>query len=478
PVRTLAPEFMVPASNYLRRVYDIVAPFQISRGGPVILVQIENEYGAYGNDHAYLRSLTDLTRQCGIDVPLTTVDQPAGTMLEDGSLPDLLATGSFGSRAKERLAKLRDVQRTGPLMCSEFWDGWFDSWGQYHHTTLSSACELADLLEAGASVNLYMFHGGTNFGLTNGANDKGQYRAITTSYDYDAPLDETGHPTAKYWEFREVLSRFTDLPDEVPSERPVAPVHAGTFTGALALSAIADQLGEFRPSGGALTMDSVGQYRGFARYRRIFDDDEFRPSAGPHILRIGEIRDRAIVEVDGRRIGVLERMDHDQVLTFDGSPSRIEILVEDMGRVNYGPRIGEHKGIVGSVSIDGTDVPDWEIAPLDIENLMPVGEALRQAVVVENNEVTVTAPTFLRAHVTIDGPTDLFLDTQGWGHGLAWINGHLLGRYSRRGPQRTLYVPAPYLRAGENELLVFETDPAEGLSWATLAGPDLGPVDW
>ena len=159
-------------------------------------MQIENEYGAYGDDKEYLRELVEVTRDAGITVPLTTIDQPTPQMLQDGSLEGLHLTGSFGSRAAERLATLREHQPDGPLMCAEFWDGWFDWWGGHHHTTsvTDAAAELESLLASGASVNFYMFHGGTNFGLTNGANDKGRYLPIVTSYDYDAPLDEAGDP--------------------------------------------------------------------------------------------------------------------------------------------------------------------------------------------------------------------------------------------------------------------------------------------
>ena len=199
-IRRSEPHYLEAVSAYLRRVYGIVAPRQVDAGGPVILVQIENEYGAYGSDKAYLAELVRVTREAGISVPLTTIDQPTPQMLADGSLPGLHLTGSFGSRAGDRLATLREFQPTGPLMCMEFWCGWFDDWGSHHHTTdaAASAAELDALLAAGGSVNVYMFHGGTNFGLTNGANDKGRYAPITTSYDYDAPLDESGHPTAKY----------------------------------------------------------------------------------------------------------------------------------------------------------------------------------------------------------------------------------------------------------------------------------------
>lgn len=195
-VRRSEPLYLAAVDEFLRRVYEIVAPRQIDMGGPVILVQIENEYGAYGDDADYLRHLVDLTRESGIIVPLTTVDQPTDEMLSRGSLDELHRTGSFGSRATERLATLRRHQPTGPLMCSEFWDGWFDHWGEHHHTTSASdaAAELDALLAAGASVNIYMFHGGTNFGFTNGANHKGTYQSHVTSYDYDAPLDETGSP--------------------------------------------------------------------------------------------------------------------------------------------------------------------------------------------------------------------------------------------------------------------------------------------
>ena len=214
-LRSSEPGYLAAVTGFLERVYDIVEPRQVSHGGPVILVQIENEYGAYGADKVYLEELVRLTRAAASSVPLVTVDQPFPQMLRDGSLPGVHLTGSFGSRAAERLATLREHQPTGPLMTMEFWDGWFDWWGGHHHTTdpQVAAAELETLLAAGASVNFYMFHGGTNFGLTNGANDKGRYAPITTSYDYDAPLDEAGNPTAKYYAFRDVISRYAPVPD-------------------------------------------------------------------------------------------------------------------------------------------------------------------------------------------------------------------------------------------------------------------------
>ncbi len=169
--------------GYLKRLAPVVVSRQIDQGGPIIMMQVENEYGAYGRDRAYLSELAGLIRETGITVPLNTVDQPVGDMLANGALPGVLATGSFGGHVAERLAALRAYQGDGPLMCSEFWHGWFDDWGGHHHVTpvAEAAGNLDEMLSANASVNIYMFHGGTNFGLTNGANDKGTYHPITTS---------------------------------------------------------------------------------------------------------------------------------------------------------------------------------------------------------------------------------------------------------------------------------------------------------
>ncbi len=213
-VRRNEPGFLAAVREYLEHLAPVLVPRQIDQGGPIVLVQVENEYGAYGSDASYLRELEAMHRAVGLTVPFTSVDQPMDSMLEDGSLPSLHKTGSFGSRSTARLERLRQAQPTGPLMCSEFWDGWFDSWGEHHHTTpaSASASDLDDLLAAGGSVNIYMFHGGTNFGFTNGANDKGVYRPIATSYDYDAPLDEAGRPTAKFHAFRAVIERYAPVP--------------------------------------------------------------------------------------------------------------------------------------------------------------------------------------------------------------------------------------------------------------------------
>ncbi|MCR2783488.1 MULTISPECIES: beta-galactosidase family protein [unclassified Microbacterium] len=436
---------------YLRRVYAIVAPRQIDRGGNVALVQIENEYGAYGSDQDYLAELVRITRDAGITVPLTTVDQPMDDMLAAGTLPGLHTTGSFGSRAAERLATLRAHQPSGPLMCSEFWDGWFDWWGGVHHTTdaADAAAELDTLLAAGASVNIYMFHGGTNFALTNGANDKGRYLPIVTSYDYDAPLDEAGNPTQKYHAFREVIARYAPVPDEVPAAAPAAPV----FEMAL------------RPVGGTVAGDDASVTR---EHPATFEDlahlgallryeADLPAEFTGGILSFEEVRDQAWVSVDGVRIGTISRTRHERALRIPAG-RRVSVLVEEQGRVNYDVRLGEPKGLIGTAMLGSAALTGWTATPIDLADAASAPE------------LVVLEGTF-----TLEEPADLFLDTGGWGKGFVFVGDLLLGRYWANGPQRTLYVPAPATRAGTNRIRVIELDQVLDPTARFVAAPALGP---
>ena len=440
-LRRSEPQYIAEVTRYLERIYEIVAPRQIDRGGPVVLVQIENEYGAYGSDKEYLAELVRVTRGAGITVPLTTVDQPEPQMLRDGSLPGLHLTGSFGSRATERLATLREHQPTGPLMCSEFWDGWFDWWGAVHHTTDpdAAAAELDALLAAGASVSIYMFPGGTNFGLTNGANHKGRYLPITTSYDYDAPLDEAGNPTRKYEAFRAVIAKYAEVPDERPDRAPAAP----ELEVALARMPLEPAVrGEDRhpvpPTFEAL--DHLGAL--------VVYETEL-PGAG--VLEIGEVRDHAWVFVDGRRVGTLSRTRHERTIALPAG-RRLTLVVEEQGRVNYDERLGEAKGLIGPVLLDGEPLGAWTATPLDLAA-----------------PAAVPGLEAFEGEFELDAASDLFLDTSGWGKGYAFVNGTLLGRYWRNGPQETLFVPAPVTRSGRNTVVAVELE--------TLGAPVDEPCD-
>ncbi|WP_439382928.1 glycoside hydrolase family 35 protein [Amycolatopsis lexingtonensis] len=464
-VRRFEPRYLAAVREYLTRVYEVVVPHQIDRGGPVLLVQVENEYGAFGDDKRYLKALAEHTRASGITVPLTTVDQPTPEMLEAGSLDGLHRTASFGSGARERLAILRAHQPTGPLMCSEFWNGWFDNWGAHHHTTSAadSAAELDALLAAGASVNLYMFHGGTNFGFTNGANDKGVYQPIVTSYDYDAPLDEAGDPTPKYHAFRDVIARYHKVPDTVPPPARPAPVPHGVLRDPVRLLDAPDRWGTWEFHEELPAFDDLTPMPRLALLRCAVQGDT------PGVLTFGEVRDRAMVFFDGDPVGTLTREHHDRAIALPRAAGELLVLVEDQGRVDYGPRIGEAKGIVGGAELHGEPLTGWDVLPLDLTEVPALRPSTRTVVA-----GPVAGPVLLRADIDVDAPADLFLDTGEWGKGLAWFNGFPLGRYWRRGPQRTLYVPRPVVRTGGNELVVLELgtmlDPAARFAPRPLLG--------
>ena len=469
-IRRAEKHYLDAVDEYFAYLAPILAPRQIDNGGPIVLVQIENEYGAYGNDADYLRHLVDLNRSIGLRVPFTTVDQPTDSMLTDGSLPELHKTGSFGARSLERLATLRLHQPTGPLMCSEFWDGWFDHWGAHHHTTSveQSARELDDLLGAGASVNIYMFHGGTNFGLTNGANDKGVYQPTVTSYDYDAPLDEAGNPTAKFWAYRDVIAKYSPVPALSPNEAVEAPTFSVTLTESVSLWEVAEHLGEWLPHDRLPTLDEIEHYTGYAIYRTEVSLDT------DAVLRFGEIRDRAQVFIDSSPAGVLSRDHHDTSIgLIAGTRGTVDLLVEDQGRVNYGPRLGEQKGLIGGATLGDEQLTRWQILALDLSRVASLDAF--QTLTRGTHELA--GPVFVRGTFDSDAVSDLFLDATGWGKGLVWINGFLLGRYWSRGPQRTLYVPAPVLRAGMNDIVVFEQH-AMRPSARFVARHDLGHTEF
>ncbi|TAP43107.1 beta-galactosidase [Arthrobacter sp. S39] len=479
-IRADDPVYMAAVSQYFEQLAPILVPRQVDAGGPVILIQIENEYGAYGADRFYLEKLVKINREIGLTVPFTTVDQPQDDMLANGSLPELHKTGSFGSRAAERLETLRRHQPTGPLMCSEFWVGWFDHWGAHHHTTTveQSARDLDVLLGLGASVNIYMFHGGTNFGFTNGANDKGVYQPIVTSYDYDAPLDEAGNPTPKYWAFREVISKYAELDDDdVPVPRRPGTGLTVPLTKSLPLWECLDGLGYWTSHGGLRTSDNVGHYSGFTLYRTRID------ISGPAVLEFGEVRDRAQVFLDGQALGILSRDHHEKSLALPSHASgTLEILVEDQGRVDYGPRLGEPKGLIGAVRINGEALRQWDLLPLQLQDIGPVVQTLADAP--PSRDAGVTGPAFV--HGTFDlpettdlpEPADLFLSTDGWTKGVVWINGFCLGRYWSRGPQATLYVPGPLLRKQGNNITILELQAAGTRAVSFVAAHHLGHTEF
>ncbi|MHA7862470.1 glycoside hydrolase family 35 protein [Tessaracoccus sp. Y36] len=468
-VRTSDPQYMEATAAFYAQALPLVADRQVTRGGNVLMVQVENEYGAFGDDKDYLRSLVGLIRAQGIDVPLFTCDQANDEMLSRGGLPELLRTGTFGSRSKERLEILRRHQPTGPLMCAEFWNGWFDSWGGHHHTTVAadSAAELDQLLAAGGSVNLYMLHGGTNFALTNGANDKGVYVPIATSYDYDAPLREDGTPSPKYFELREVLSRYTTVPDETPSGFEPAPSFSVPLQQvAVSMEEVLTGPVEFHD---VPDMDEVAPDARFSVYTA-----EIQPDDGVVVFR--EVRDRVICLFNGRRIATLQRSQHERAVVLpDGEAGTLQLIVEDLGRVNYGSCIGEAKGLIGPAVTQVRTVTGWKVEVLDHERLRL--QALSQTARPLPEESPVRGLTLMTGSFTAPAGSDLFLDTSQFGTGLVWVNDLLLGRYWSAGPTSTMYVPGPVVTSGDNTIVVWELNGADRPVAEFVDGPRLGHTE-
>jgi beta-galactosidase len=459
--------YLVAVDRFFGALLPRLAPLQITHGGPLIAMQIENEYGSYGNDKTYLRHLEESLGSHGIDVLLFTSDGPSDPMLQLGTLPHIFKAVNFGSRAVESFSKLREYQPDSPLFCAEFWNGWFDHWGEAHHTRdpQEAASALGEILALGASVNLYMFHGGTNFGLMSGANEAPypDYQATVTSYDDDAPLNEAGDPTPKYFAFRDVLGRYTTLPDlPLPQASPKLALGTVEMDESTGLFENLEMLSHAVSSATPESMERLGYNVAFILYRTQVEASRLK---APLIIR--DIHDRAQVFLRGTLIGVLERELHQNTLDVEipSNGAQLDILVENMGRVNYGPSLADRKGITDSVLLGQQLLYDWKIFPIKLENLsaLPFSRAQNAG-----------PPAFFRGLFTVSEPRDTFLSLAGWTKGIAWINGFCLGRYWNRGPQKTLYVPAPHLRSGENELIVFEIHQVEKAVVELVDKPDLG----
>ncbi|MFG2874882.1 beta-galactosidase family protein [Streptomyces sp. NPDC048337] len=472
-LRCSDPRFLAEVDGWFDQVVPELLPLLASAGGPVVAVQIENEYGSYGNDRAYLRHLEQGLVRRGVDCLLFTADGAEDAMQQGGMVPGRPATATFGARPAERLEVLRRYQKTGPLMAMEFWIGWFDHWGEDHHVRAVEevADSLDELLATGASVSLYMAHGGTNFGFWAGANHTGSrpeepgYEPTVTSYDYDAPIGEAGELTPKFHAFREVIGRYVPLPDgPLPEPPPRVTPALATPAGTASLLAGLDLLGGepvSRPV--PEPMEKLGQSHGLIHYRTTITGP--RPAMP---VRIDGLGDRAYVFADGVPLGVLDRNTPDEGpdLAVGEAGVVLDVLVRAQGRVNYGPLIDDRKGIRRGVRHGHQQLHVWEIRPLpltDLTGLKWTAEA-----------PTVPGPAFHRFTVPLPAAADGFPDLSGWGTGLVWLNGFLLGHYDTpRGPQRTLYAPAPLWRSGDNEIIVLELE-RPGTELPLRDRPDLG----
>lgn len=464
-IRSTDPTFMQPAQRWLHRLGQELAPLQYARGGNIIAVQVENEYGSFGKDNdAYLQHIRKDIVDSGFDASLLYTSDSAP---QPGSMPDLLKVINFGvGHAPEKLAKLRDWQPGGPYMVGEYWVGWFDHWGGPHNVIGAAkvANELAGMLKQGYSVSLYMFHGGTSFGWMSGANwDDNSYQPDVTSYDYDSPLDESGRPTPKYYALRKVIAQATgNTPPPVPSTPATQAIDNIKLSESRSLW---DTLPASLASHELKTMEELGESYGDILYRKRIDTDV------SGTLHIEGLHDYALVYVDGKRIGTLDRrLKQDSLTVKLAKGDTLDLLVQNDGRINFGEKLlNERKGILGAVTLQGKDLLDWQIYSLPFA---------------EDGNMTYThgpcrhAPCIYRA--TFNAPVsgnanaDTFLDTKGLGKGVIWINGHPLGRFWNIGPQRTLYVPGAWLKPSDNQLVVVDLLTEGQPSLRTLKQPMLG----
>ncbi|SDS30123.1 glycoside hydrolase family 35 protein [Microlunatus soli] len=472
-LRTSDPGYLDHVDNWFDTLLPIIVRRQADRGGRVVGVQVENEYGSYGNDHDYLAHLRDGLIERGVSVMLFTSDGPSTLMLSGGRVPQTLATVNFGSRQQEAFALLDSQQPDRPGICMEFWNGWFDHWGTEHHSRDAddAAAELQAMLAAGRSVNLYMAHGGTSFGTWAGANlgPDGDLQPTITSYDYDAPIAEDGRSTDKFEAFRRVIAEHTGLePDRLPEPGPVLAERTVPVTESVALDAVLDQL-DAVPSPTPERFERLGLHHGVTRYRTSI--------AGPIAGRVSlsGLADLADIVVDGSVVGRLGRSaidaaypaaaDHGVDLELADGDHRLDVVVHSLGRVNFGPGLGDRKGL-GSVRLDYQHLFGFEQAALDLTALPDLSTAPWAA--------PTDAAGFFRTTVTVDTTGDSYLELPGWQHGYLFLNGFNLGRYwNTVAPQRTLYAPAPLWRQGANELVILEFG-HPGRELALRSTPDLG----
>ncbi|MFD0304789.1 beta-galactosidase family protein [Streptomyces sp. NPDC127119] len=459
-IRTRDEGFLGPVERWFARLLPQIVPRQFDRGGPVVMVQVENEYGSYGSDQVYLRHLAELLRAEGVRVPLFTSDGPEDHMLTGGSLDGVPATVNFGSQAREAFRTLRRHRPSGPLMCMEFWCGWFDHWGGEHavRDPLDAAEALREILECGASVNLYMAHGGTSFAGWAGANrgggalHDGVLEPDVTSYDYDAPIDEAGRPTEKFWRFRTLLAAYADGPLPEPPPAPPALGSPATveLTGWAPLPAVLDTLGGPETETPVPpTFEELDVDRGLVHYTV-----DVPGPRRPYPLTVRGLRDLAVVYVDGVRAGVVTEHEPELKEPVAG-PARVDLWVESLGRVNYGPRTGEPKGITGGVLHERQYLHGVRARALRLDAFdAGVGSVPFEPV------PSLSAPGLYRGTVTVSAPGDARLELPGWTRGFAWLNGFNLGRYWSTGPQPSLHIPGPTLKKGQNEIWLLELETA------------------
>ncbi len=458
---------------YYRELLGRIRPRLAVNGGNIIMLQVENEYGSYGNDKEYLRAILQMYREFDADCLFFTSDGPCYSMLTGGTLPECLSVANFGSRAVEYAKVMEEVRPDQPYMCGEYWCGWFEHWGgEAHHRPVQEiVSDFRTFMDNDWSINVYMFHGGTNFGFCNGANfSNGKYLPTVTSYDYGALLTEAGDRTEAYYQFRDVLvKKYGDkVPAMTATESKKTAYGKVVMTERAGLFENLDRISKPVQVVSPRYMEDIGQSMGYVLYRT-----EIKGPTDDWGLQFDAIRDRVQIFVDGEHRATHYRNDEikpeDRMhlpLTF-GETVRLDVLAENMGHVNYASKLSEKKGAVG-MRFENQYHFGWEMYSLPMQELSGL-----QFSPVREDEASV--PAFFRGTLEIAGtPSDTFLRLDGWKKGFVTVNGFNVGRYWEIGPVRTMYIPAPILKVGTNEIVVFESDGTESLTVELLDHPELG----
>ncbi|HLP17362.1 MAG TPA: beta-galactosidase [Bacteroidota bacterium] len=447
-VRCMDPRYMKAALAYLEALSAVVKPLQITQNGPVLMMQIENEYGSYGNDRLYMKTLKDAWRRFGITIPFFTGDGPTTFMLEAGSLEGC-ASGLDSGSDEGNFDLARKMNPGVPVFSSETYPGWLTHWGEQwaRPDTTGLLKEVKFLMDTKKSFNFYVIHGGTNFGFTAGANSGGKgYEPDLTSYDYDAPITEQGRATPKYAALRALIGSYRPVGDPLPPVPDPIPVMDIADVSLEAYASIWKNLprpiAEVQPK----PFEAYDQNQGFILYKTKLIGHK------SGTLKVTELHDYATVFLNGTYIGTLDRREGRMTIELPKSNEPfpvLEILVEGMGHINFAQELIDRKGITERVSLNGMTLMNWEIykLPMDAQFIA----SLKPSAV-----DTAKPGIFFRGTFTLAGAADTFIDMSAYRKGVVWVNGHNLGRYWEIGPQKRLYCPSEFLKKGVNTILVFD----------------------
>jgi beta-galactosidase len=460
-LRSTDPRFMAKVQAYFRVLLPKLEPLQITHGGPVIMMQVENEYGSYGMEKDYLRQTKKIMEDLGINVPLFTSDGAweevldAGTLIED----DVFVTGNFGSHSTENAAVMKKFMakhgKNWPIMCMEYWDGWFNRWGEpiIKRDGAELANEVKDMLAVG-SLNLYMFHGGSNFGFYNGCSARGALDLPqVTSYDYDALLTEAGEPTEKYYHVQKAIKEVCpEVWQAAPRTKTFTELGSYPVNQSVSLFAVKDTMMKPQTTAYPLTMEEAGSGYGYLLYSANLKNYHHENK-----LKVVEASDRVHIFVDGQLQTIQYQETLGEELLIQGTENEnigLDVLVENLGRVNYGFKLNgptQVKGIRSGIMQDIHFHQGYQqyVLSLTEEQLQKIDYSAGE---------NPAQPSFYQVEFTLSDLSDTFIDCSNYGKGVVIVNGNNLGRYWQRGPIHSLYCPKEFLQKGQNEVVIFETE--------------------